>query len=103
MPNCRLSVRHQSVEEPNCSTSTDKRNNRKTPAGIPLLMSLLLSLPRFLRAQQAQPTPGSTLEDVLEAGDEEAIIPARNLASWNESEGQTFSSYNHQTVGRIVW
>src|SRR6266850_165149 len=70
-----------------------------TTASACTLLAILLCLPLSLRGQgqvlhpsgsappQTSPTPGShppTLDDTLEAGDDESGQPARNLVTWNE-------------------
>src|SRR4029077_12283926 len=76
------------------------RSERKTTASARTLLAILLCLPLSLRGQvevihpegSAPPLapnapPGShppTLDDTLEAGDDEAGQPARKLVNWNE-------------------
>jgi phosphate-selective porin OprO and OprP len=77
---------------------------RETTAGALSLLAILLCLPLSVRAQSAPPqdidhpsgsapppvaapAPGApplTLDDVLEAGDDEGGQPARKLVTWNE-------------------
>ena len=77
------------------------RRERKTTAGARTLLAILLCLPLSLRGQVDHPAgsapppqtpspnaaPGShppTLDDTIEAGDDEAGQPARKLVNWNE-------------------
>src|SRR5688572_27793093 len=73
------------------------RRERKTTTTACTLLAILLCLPLSLRGQTQQPAgsapppptqaPGSpppTLDDSMEAGDDEAGQPARNLVTWNE-------------------
>jgi hypothetical protein len=70
---------------------------RKTTAGARTLVAMLLCLPLSLNGQvdhpagsappPQTPAPGThppTLDNTIEAGDDEAGEPARKLVSWNE-------------------
>jgi phosphate-selective porin OprO/OprP len=68
--------------------------------GIQLLMVLtaLFGAPLTVQAQQtsgsqttAPASPPSTLDDTLEAGDDEVPTPARKLITWNEYDGLGFT------------
>jgi phosphate-selective porin OprO/OprP len=73
---------------------------RKVVAGTLLVLSLLFCLPSALKGQQVPaglqgkpPSPAaSTLDDKIEAGDDEVAEPARKLVNWNEYEGRLFTA-----------
>jgi phosphate-selective porin OprO/OprP len=59
-----------------------------------LVAGLLFLAPLTLKGQQpagSQSTPPATLDDRIEAGDDEIAEPARRLVNWNEYEGKLFT------------
>jgi len=78
---------------------------RATAAGALLALTVLIGTPQNVEAQQAPATtnqpggsqsaaPGSppaTLDDQLEAGDDELATPQRNLVKWNHYDGKFFA------------
>jgi phosphate-selective porin OprO/OprP len=59
---------------------------KETTAVGALVLVILLCLPSAIAAQQP-----ATLDDKLEAGDDELAEPVRKLVSWNEYEGKYFT------------
>jgi phosphate-selective porin OprO/OprP len=77
--------------------------NRTTPACILAATTTLLCLPSDATAQQPSPSvqqsgsqagstqaPQKTLDDTIEAGDEELATPAHDLVKWNHYDGDVF-------------
>src|SRR5690242_15560958 len=55
------------------------------------LVTILLCDPLGAQNQQQPPTPVPSLDDTLQAGDEELFQPAKNLVKWNEYNGDKFT------------
>jgi phosphate-selective porin OprO/OprP len=56
------------------------------------VLVMLFCMQLTVNCQQPASNSGQTLDDTLEAGDDELTVPARKLVTWNEFEGDSASA-----------